>query len=95
MPFDGGKRGCLGLVYIPVSYLAETLEVWTVPVLEGAYPAFTTNTTEDKKKKEILEFIKREKNIKRVKVVKELSKGMFLEAIDKYYTVKLKHELRE
>jgi hypothetical protein len=47
------------------------------------------------KKKEISEFIKRKKGIETVEVVEDLLKGVFWEAIDKDYIVKLKDGMRE
>ena len=95
MPFGGGKRGCLGVVYSDEKFLAEAGVQWVVPVSEGPYPTFPANATEDMKKKEISEFIKREKGIETVVVVEDLLKGMFLEAIDEDYIVELKDGLRE
>ena len=95
VPFGGGKRGCLGLVYSPAKYLAEASVEWNVPESEGAYPTLDRNSTEDQKKKQISEFIKREKGIETVQVVEDLLKGMFLEAIDEDYIVELKDGLRE
>ena len=95
VPFGGGKRGCLGIVYSAAKFLAEAGEAWTVPNSQGAYPTFAPNATEDQKKKEISEFIEREKGIKTVEATEELLKGMFIEAIDEDYVVELKEGLRE
>ena len=48
---------------------------------------FQTNTTKAENKKEISEFIEREKGIRTVEVVEELLKGLFLDAIDEDYVV--------
>ena len=66
VPFGGGKRGCLGITYSGAKFLAEAGEAWTVPNSQGAYPTFATNATEDEKKRELSEFIEREKGIKTV-----------------------------
>ena len=95
VPFGGGKRGCLGLVYSGPKFLAEANVEWTVPESEGAYPTFAANATEDEKKKEISQFIEREKGIKTVEATEELLKGMFIDAIDEDYVVELKEGLRE
>ena len=66
---------------------------WTVPNSQGAYPTFATNATEDQKKKEISEFIKREKGVKTVEATEELLKGNLIKAINKGYVVELKEGL--
>jgi hypothetical protein len=95
VPFGGGKRGCLGLVYSQQKFQAEANHEWSVPESEGAYPNFAADATEDDKKKEISQFIEREKGIKTVEATEELLKGMFIEAIDEDYVVELKEGLRE
>ena len=69
--------------------------VWTVQESEGTYPTFPDDATEDDKKKEISNFIEREKGIKTVEVVKDLLKGLFLDAIDEDYVIELKEGMRE
>ena len=85
----------MGIVYSGATFLAGAGEAWTVPNSQGAYPIFAPNATEDQKKKEISEFIEREKGIKTVEATEELLKGMFIEAIDEDYVVELKEGLRE
>lgn len=95
VPFEGGKRGYLGVVCSLEKFRAEAGVDWNVPELEGSYPAFSKNATEDTKKKEISEFTKRKKGIETVEVVEDLLKGMFLEATNKDCIVKLKDGIRE
>ena len=85
----------MGTVYSAAKFEADTGTTWTVPESEGAYPTFRANATEEEKKKEISEFIEREKGIRTVEVVEELQKGLFLEAIDEDYVVELKEGVRE
>ena len=42
---------------------------WNVPESEGAYPTFPEDATEDMKKKEISEFVKRKNGIKHTAVL--------------------------
>ena len=95
VPFVGGKRGCLGVVYSDEKFQGEAGTVWTVPESEGTYPTFPDDATADDKKKEISKFIEREKGIKTVEVVEDLLKGLFLEAIDEDYVIELKEGMRE
>ena len=95
VPFGGGKRGCLGVVYSDEKFQGEAGTVWTVPESEGTYPTFPNDATADDKKKEISKFIEREKGIKTVEVVEDLLKGLFLEAIDEDYVIELKEGMRE
>ena len=76
-------------------FLGEAGIIWTVPEPEGTYPTFPADATEDDKKKEISEFIKREKGIKTVEVVEDLLKGQFLDEIDEDYVIELKEGMRE
>jgi hypothetical protein len=76
-------------VYSPEKFLKEAGAEWEVPELEGAYPLFATDAIEEEKKREISQFIEREKGIKIVEEVEELLKGMFIEAINKDYVVEL------
>ena len=57
VPFGGGQRGCLGLVYSDAKYIDEAGEPWAVPASEGAYPTFLPHATTEEKKKAISEFI--------------------------------------
>ena len=95
VPFGGGQRGCLGLVYSDAKYIDEAGEPWAVPASEGAYPTFLPHATTEEKKKAISEFIEREKGIKIVRITEELLKGQFLEAVDEDYVIERKEEMRE
>ena len=88
--FRGGTRGCFEVVYTPTKYFTETGINWSVPTTKGAYPIFSTNTTDDEKKLAILEFIRDEHDIKVVDAVQELLKKQFVEAIDEDYILELK-----
>ena len=93
--FGGGTRGCLGVVYTPTKYIAETGTNWIVPTTKGAYPTFPTNATDDEKKLAISEFIRDEHGIKVVEAVQELLKNQFIEAIDEDYILELKQGIQE
>ena len=93
--FGGGTRGCLGVVYTPTKYFAETGFNWTVPTSLGAYPTFPTNATDDEKKLAISEFIRDEHGIKVVDAIQELLKNQFIEAIDEDYILELKQGIQE
>ena len=67
--FRGGTRGCLGVVYTPTKYVAETGISWTVPTTKGAYPTFPAHATDDDKKLAISEFIRDKLGIKVVDAV--------------------------
>jgi hypothetical protein len=95
VPFGGGKRGCLGLVYRPAKYLAEVSVELSIPEPEGTYSTFAQNSTDGEQKKEISGFIKREKSIETVQVVEDLPKGWFLEDIKEDSIVELIDGLRE
>ena len=95
VPFGGGKRGCLGVVYSDAKYLAETNHAWTVPASQGTYPTFPAGATDQEKKAIISQFIQDEKGIKTVEKVEELLKNMFIAAIDEDYVVELKQGLSE
>ena len=73
--FGGDTRGCLGVVYTPTKYVAETGINWTIPTTKGAYHIFPTNATNDEKKLAISEFIRDEHGIKVVDAVQELLKS--------------------
>ena len=66
VPFGGGKKGCLGVVYSDAKYLAEAGHAWTVPASQGTYPTFPANATDQEKKAIISKFIQDEKGIKTV-----------------------------
>ena len=95
VPFGGGKKGCLGVVYSDAKYLAEAGHAWTVPASQGTYPTFPTGATDQEKKAIISKFIQDEKGIKTVEQVEELLKNMFVAAIDEDYIVELKQGLSE
>lgn len=95
VPFGGGRRGCLGLVYSNAKYQAEAGHPWTVPASQGTYPTFATGASDQDKKRTISTFIQTEKGIETVKTVEELLKNMFLGCIDEDYVVELKDGLRE
>ena len=95
VPFGGGNRGCLGLVYSAAKYLAEAGEAWDVPESEGAYPIFQANATENDKKRTISAHIKREKGIKTAKCCERLLINQLLACVDNDYLLELKDGMRE
>ena len=80
--FGGGKYGTLGVVLENAVYQAETGVAWNVPASQVAYPIFQQRATKTQKKTAISEFIQDKTDIKKVSVVEELLKNMFIESID-------------
>ena len=95
VPFGGGNRGCLGIVYSTAKYLAEAQAEFIVPESEGAYPTFAANATEDDKKRTISAHIRREKGIKVAKCCERLLINQLLESVDNDYLLELKDGMRE
>ena len=95
VPFGGGNRGCLGLVYSAAKFLAEAGEAWDVPESEGAYPIFQANATENDKKRTISAHIKREKGIKNAKCCERLLINQLLACVDNDYLLELKDGMRQ
>jgi len=95
VPFGGGKKGCLGVVYSDAKFLAEAGQAWTVPATQGSYPTFPVGATDQEKKAIISKFMLHENGIKKVETVEELLKNMFLAAIDNDYVVELKQGISE
>ena len=91
----GGKYGTLGLVLEDAVYQAETSVAWTVPASQGAYPSFARRATDLQKKTSIAEFILNEADIKKVDVVEELLKNLFIDCIDESYIMELRQGIRE
>ena len=91
--FGGGKHGCMGMMMADDLYLVEAGEAFVVPVSEGSYPNFPAGADEDAKKRETAAFIKREKAIKTVEVMKELLRNLILEAVDPAYYAELEHRI--
>ena len=87
--FGGGKYGTLGLVLKDAVYQAEIGVAWTVPASQGAYPSFAQRATYLQKKTAIAEFILDEADIKKVDVVEELLKNLFIDCIDESYIMEL------
>ena len=91
----GGEYGTLSVVLDDAVFLAEADVTWIVPTSNGVYPTFRRGTTEDQKKTAISEFIQEETDIKKVDVVHELLKNMFIKAMDESYMMKLRQGIRE
>ena len=89
----GGKHGLMGMIMADDLYLNEAGVAFVVPVSEGSYPNFPAGADEDAKKRETALFIKREKAIKTVDVMKELLRNLILEAVDPAYYAELEHRI--
>ena len=90
-----GKYGTLGVVLEDAVYQAETGVAWNVPASQVAYPVFNQRATKTQKKTAISEFIQDKTDIKKVSVVEELLKNMFIECIDESYIMELRQGIRE
>ena len=67
--FRGNKNGHLGSVQLTAFYHTEAGQAWTVPASGGMYPTFSVGATDDKKKREVAEFINRGTHIKIAELV--------------------------
>ena len=79
--FGGGKHEYMGMMMADDIYLVEVRVAFVVPVSEGSYPNFPAGVDKDAKKQETAAFIKREKAIKTVEVMKELLCSLILNRI--------------
>ena len=89
----GGKHGLMGMIMADDLYLNEAGVAFVIPLSEGSYPNFPAGADEDAKKRETALFIKREKAIKTVDVMKELLRNLILEAVDPAYYAELEHRI--
>ena len=94
VPFRGDKRGYLDLIYSNEKFKEKTGVQWGVPELKESYPTFPANATVKQNRKTFFQFIAK-KGIKTATKAKELLKGIFFDAIDKDYVLKLKDEIQE
>ena len=86
--FEGGKKGCLGVVYENAKFRIESRGIdWTVPEEQGAYPTFPDGASDDEKKR-IISVMMNEHNRKVVEAVQDLLKNLVIEAINEDYTLK-------
>ena len=83
----------MGMMMADGLYLVEAGKAFVVPESEGSYPNFPTGANKDNKKRETAAFIKREKAIKTVEVMKELIRNLILEAVDPAYYAELEHHI--
>ena len=79
--FGGRNHGHLGSVQRPAVYQTEAGQAWTIPASGGMYPTFLSGATNAEKKREVTEFINREKHIKLSDFVKDLLKNQLLKAV--------------
>ena len=79
--FGGRKHGHLGSVQQPAVYQTEAGQAWTIPASGGMYPTFPDGATNAEKKREVAEFINREKHIKLSDFVEDLLKNQLLKAV--------------
>ena len=75
----------MGMMMADDLYLVEAGQAFVVPVSEGSYPNFSAGADKDGKKRETAAFVKREKAIKTVEVMKELLRNLILEAVNPAY----------
>ena len=88
--FGGEIHGHLGYVQQPAIYHTGAGQAWTVPTSGGMYPTFSDGATDDKKKREVAEFINRETHIKIAELVEELLKNQLLKAVNEEYIMELR-----
>ena len=87
--FGAKKHGHLGSVQRPSIYQTEVVQAWNIPESGGIYPTFPDGATNAKKKREVTEFITREKNIKLSELVEDLLKNQLLKAVSEEYYMEL------
>ena len=83
----------MGMIMANDLYLNEAGVAFVVPVSKDSYPNFPVRADEEGKKHETALFIKREKAIKTVDVMKELLRNLILEAVDPAYYAELEHRI--
>ena len=83
--FCGGRRGCLGVVLPPATFIQVAGTSWILPLTQGPYPTFPVGATNQEKKRIIAAFIVEEQDLLKVESTADLLKSQFLDCIEEDY----------